>query len=52
MIIDPVMRINQKRNGSPISICAEEAIATRSAPILIVFAITSSKTVTYSTRLE
>ena len=39
-------------NGSPNSICAQEAIAPRSAPMLIVFAITRSKTVEYSTCLE
>jgi len=45
------MRTSQKRNGNPRSICAEEAIAPRSAPMLIVFTTTSDETVTYSTGL-
>lgn len=46
-IINPVMMHSQNKIGNPSSICAVEAIAHRSAPNLIVFAITNSETEKY-----
>jgi len=46
------MRNNQKRKGNPSNICAEVAIAPKSAPILIVFAMLNSETAKYKTGFE
>jgi len=51
IIITTVMRSRKKRGGNPSSICAEEAIAPRSAPILIVLVITNRETAIYNTGL-